>query len=153
MNDQKNADCIKSFAFPNCRCRSNHQISFRRRTLRLATTTGLLSGCAALLLSAASVQADMSVKLEPLVTAVNTPLAVVQPKGDDRLFVIEQFGRVRIIKNGELLAEPFLDIRNKIPKSVLGFRRAWTAGYHLPPELREQRPILRGLQCAPEFSG
>jgi glucose/arabinose dehydrogenase len=104
MNDQKNADCIKSFAFPNCRCRcrSNHQISFRRRTLRLATTTGLLSGCAALLLSAASVQADMSVKLEPLVTAVNTPLAMVQPKGDDRLFVIEQFGRVRIIKNGEL---------------------------------------------------
>ena len=95
----------------------------------------------------------MSVKLEPLVTAVNTPLAMVQPKGDDRLFVIEQFGRVRIIKNGELLAEPFLDIRNKIPKSVLGFRRAWTAGYHLPPELREQRPILRGLQCAPEFSG
>ena len=56
--------------------------------MRLTTTTSLLSSFAAFLLSAVSVRADMSVKLEPFVTAVNTPLAMVQPKGDDRLFVL-----------------------------------------------------------------
>ena len=83
--------------------------------MRIAFRIGLISACSALLLSAGSAQADVSVKLEPFVTGVNAPLAMVQPKGDDRLFVLEQFGRVRIVKNGELLAEPFLDIRNKIP--------------------------------------
>jgi hypothetical protein len=42
-------------------------------------------------------------------------LAMVQPPGDSRKFVIEQFGRVRIIdENGELQGQPFLDIRHKI---------------------------------------
>jgi len=104
--------------------------------MRLATTTGLLSGCAAFLLSAASVQADMSVKLEPLVTAVNTPLAMVQPKGDDRLFVIEQFGRVRIIKDGEMLAEPFLDIRNKIPTLFSDFDERGLLGITFHPNFK-----------------
>ena len=37
------------------------------------------------------------VKLEPYVTGVNAPLAMVQPDGDDRKFVVEQFGRIRVI--------------------------------------------------------
>jgi glucose/arabinose dehydrogenase len=88
------------------------------------------------LLSAASVQADISVKLEPLVTAVNTPLAMVQPKGDDRLFVLEQFGRVRIIKNGELLAEPFLDIRNRIPNLFSDFDERGLLGITFHPNFK-----------------
>ena len=47
-------------------------------------------------------------------TGVNAPLAMVQPKGDSRMFVIEQWGRVKIIENGQLNATPFLDIRNLI---------------------------------------
>jgi glucose/arabinose dehydrogenase len=59
--------------------------------------------------------ADVSIKLEPYVTGLTAPLAMVQPPGDARKFVIEQIGRVRVIdENGELLGEPFLDIRNKI---------------------------------------
>jgi glucose/arabinose dehydrogenase len=38
------------------------------------------------------------------------PAAITAPAGDDRLFVVEQEGRVRVIKDGELLDEPFLDI-------------------------------------------
>ncbi len=95
----------------------------------------------------------MSVKLEPLVTAVNTPLAMVQPKGDDRLFVIEQFGRVRIIKNGELLAEPFLDIRNKNPNLFSDFDERGLLGVTFHPNFENNGRFYVAYQCAPEFSG
>jgi glucose/arabinose dehydrogenase len=75
----------------------------------------LVFGSLAVAALALPAQAQVKVKLEPFVTGVNAPLAMVQPPGDDRLFVIEQFGRVRIIKDGKLLPEPFLDIRNKMP--------------------------------------
>jgi len=34
--------------------------------------------------------------------------------GSNRLFVVEQAGRIRIIHNGQLRAAPFLDIRNRV---------------------------------------
>ncbi len=75
--------------------------------------TAVLAG--GLLAFAGSAQAATKIKLEPLVSGVNTPLAMVQPAGDDRKFVIEQNGRIRIIdKDGNLGATPFLDIRNLI---------------------------------------
>ena len=62
----------------------------------------------------APVEAQMRVNLEPAVEKVTAPLAMAQPAGDDRLFVIEQIGLVRVVADGELLAEPFLDLRHKI---------------------------------------
>ena len=42
-------------------------------------------------------------------------MAMVQPAGDDRRFVIEQIGLVRILTpDGEVLGEPFLDLRHRI---------------------------------------
>jgi glucose/arabinose dehydrogenase len=38
------------------------------------------------------------------------PLLVTAPPGDPRLFVIEQGGRIRIVKDGALLPDAFLDI-------------------------------------------
>lgn len=38
---------------------------------------------------------------------------------DDRLFVVEQAGVVRILKEGQLLNEPFLDIRDRVGSSQL----------------------------------
>jgi glucose/arabinose dehydrogenase len=37
---------------------------------------------------------------------------VASPPGDPRLFVLEQEGRIRIIEDGRLLPEPFLDLRD-----------------------------------------
>lgn len=37
--------------------------------------------------------------------------------GDSRLFVLEQAGRIRIIEDGVLLPEPFLDITNRVGSS------------------------------------
>jgi glucose/arabinose dehydrogenase len=38
---------------------------------------------------------------------------------DERLFVVEQAGLVHIIRNGQLLEEPFLDIRDRVGSSQL----------------------------------
>ncbi|HLC04666.1 MAG TPA: PQQ-dependent sugar dehydrogenase [Anaerolineales bacterium] len=38
----------------------------------------------------------------------------IQNAGDDRLFVVEQAGLIRILRDGELLPEPFLDIRDRV---------------------------------------
>jgi len=44
-------------------------------------------------------------------TGLNFPVYLTAPPGDsDRLFIVEKVGTIRIIKNGTLLATPFLDI-------------------------------------------
>jgi glucose/arabinose dehydrogenase len=51
--------------------------------------------------------------------------------GSNRIFVVEQTGKIRIIKNGALLATPFLDISNRIStggeRGLLGL--AFAPGY------------------------
>ena len=43
------------------------------------------------------------------------PLYVVQPPGDDRdLFVVEKTGRVQVVRDGERLQEPFLDLSGQV---------------------------------------
>lgn len=41
---------------------------------------------------------------------IDTPVFVTSPTGDPRLFVVEKCGAIRIIEDGEVLEEPFLDI-------------------------------------------
>ena len=47
---------------------------------------------------AGTATADVRINLEPYVTGVNAPLAMVQPPNDPRKFVVEQFGRIRVIR-------------------------------------------------------
>jgi glucose/arabinose dehydrogenase len=49
------------------------------------------------------------------VTGLNNPVFVTHAPGDtDRLFVLEQEGRIRLIRNGTLNAAPFLDIADRV---------------------------------------
>ncbi len=95
-----------------------------------------LAGSAAMLLATSVAVADVSVKLEPFVTGLNAPLSMKQPKGDDRIFVIEQWGRVRIIQDGELLASPFLDIRDQIPDLLSDFDERGLLGLAFHPDFK-----------------
>lgn len=49
--------------------------------------------------------------LEVVTDAVSSPVGLASPPGDtSRLFVLEQAGRIRVIRAGTLLPDPFLDI-------------------------------------------
>src|SRR5262249_45520072 len=56
----------------------------------------------------------IALKFETVATGLASPVYLASPPGDPRLFVVEQAGRVRIISNGTLLAQPFLDIRSRV---------------------------------------
>lgn len=54
--------------------------------------------------------------------------------GDDRLFVAELAGTVRIIEDGQLLAEPFLDLTGTV---ALGGGEQGLSGIAFPPDHNE----------------
>lgn len=57
---------------------------------------------------------DQDLALELVTDQVVEPVYLTSPPGDDRrLFVLERAGRVRVILDGELLEEPFLDITDQ----------------------------------------
>ena len=53
--------------------------------------------------------------LTPLVSGLSSPVHITHAgDGSGRLFVVEQVGRIRIVKNGVLQATPFLDITDRV---------------------------------------
>ncbi|MEX2472330.1 MAG: PQQ-dependent sugar dehydrogenase [Gemmatimonadota bacterium] len=58
----------------------------------------------------------LSAELELVVDGLDDPVFVTAAPGDfeDRLFVVEQGGLVRIVENGALLPEPFLDLTAEV---------------------------------------
>ncbi len=56
--------------------------------------------------------------LEPVADGFDSPLFVGNAgDGSDRLFVVEQGGRVRVVRDGRLLSEPYLDLQDRISSS------------------------------------
>ena len=56
-----------------------------------------------------------ALKLTPVANNMARPILVRSAPGDDeRLFVVEQAGRIRIVKNGVLQDKPFLDITDRV---------------------------------------
>ncbi len=52
--------------------------------------------------------------VEEVASGLSSPVYLTAPPGDARLFVVEQPGRIRIVENGQLLANPFLDITSLV---------------------------------------
>lgn len=58
---------------------------------------------------------DFAVSLEPVVDGLTKPVFLTNAGAeDDRMFIVEQPGLIRIIADGELLPEPFLDIQDRV---------------------------------------
>ncbi|HKP89080.1 MAG TPA: PQQ-dependent sugar dehydrogenase [Thermoleophilaceae bacterium] len=58
--------------------------------------------------------AATGVRLDRIAT-FDTPVYAIGPPGDpSRLFVVEQGGRIRLVRNGQAVARPFLDIRSDV---------------------------------------
>jgi len=50
---------------------------------------------------------------QPVVSGLESPVDL-QQAGDERLFVVEQPGRIRVVEQGQLLSEAFLDIAGRV---------------------------------------
>ena len=59
-------------------------------------------------------KAGQNLRLQLITDQVVKPVTVAAPPADPRLFVVEQPGRIRIVKAGQLLATPFLDIAARV---------------------------------------
>ena len=81
--------------------------------------------------------AQTRIKLEAVATAINTPLAMVQPPGDNRMFIIEQNGRIKILEGGKVAPNPFLDIRSKIKPLLHDFDERGLLGIAFHPKFKD----------------
>ncbi|MFL5468424.1 MAG: PQQ-dependent sugar dehydrogenase [Gemmatimonadaceae bacterium] len=59
--------------------------------------------------------AGLTLQLDPFVTSgLSAPVFLTQPLDDGRIFVVEQSGRIRVIRSGVLQTTPFLDISTRV---------------------------------------
>jgi glucose/arabinose dehydrogenase len=84
----------------------------RLRTVR--RSAALAAGLLLLLAACASGQTLPDVAFEPVATGFERPLGVVRDGVSERLYVLEKGGAIRIVEDGAVLAEPFLDIRDRV---------------------------------------
>jgi glucose/arabinose dehydrogenase len=103
----------------------------------------LAAGLAAVLgLGAAGAEAraeGAALSLRPFVTGLVSPVHVTAPRSEpNRLFVVEQAGRIRVVVNGRLRPQPFLDIRPLVASG--GERGLLSLAFH--PNYRQNRRLF-----------
>jgi len=107
--------------------------------MKLTTTAAAVSvfAVAAVLGNPASAD-DLTVNLEVVAEGLQGPLALVQPEGDDRRFIVEQPGRIRVLVDDNfLLDEPFLNIEHKIVDLMSTFDERGLLGLAFHPNFTE----------------
>jgi glucose/arabinose dehydrogenase len=57
---------------------------------------------------------ELRLDLQSVATGLTAPVYLTTPAGDSRQFIVEQPGRIRVVKGGQLLTTPFLDITAKV---------------------------------------
>ena len=68
-------------------------------------------------------------ELAEFVTELDNPIYVTHAPGEvDRLFVLEQAGKIRVVKGGTLSAAPFLDISTKVDTEGKSEESTWEQG-------------------------
>ena len=76
-----------------------------------------------------SLPPGLTLKLDPFMpTGLVSPVFLTQPLDDGRIFVVEQAGTIRVIKNTVLLATPFLDISGRVASG--GERGLFSVAFH-----------------------
>jgi glucose/arabinose dehydrogenase len=78
-----------------------------------ATTEGV-TGSIMITVTAAPPGGPIILGLQEVATGLDFPLYLVSPPGDDRLFIVQKAGAIRVLKGGTLLATPFLDLTSKV---------------------------------------
>jgi glucose/arabinose dehydrogenase len=99
--------------------------------------------------------ARLTIRLDPVVDGLNSPLAVVDADdGSGRLFVAERPGLIRIVKDGALADVPFLDITGRIlsgdERGLLGL--AFAPDFPTDPRLFVNYTDLSGNTVVSSFT-
>ena len=82
--------------------------------LRTCALVGTMLGAASCSDSQTPPPLPQDINVVVVASGLSSPLFLTAPTGDARLFVVEQTGRIRVIKNGQVLATPYLDVTAKI---------------------------------------
>lgn len=82
---------------------------------RLLSVLTLLPGLVALAPDAGSAAA-----VKRVASGLDSPMFVAAPPGDERVFIVERGGTIRILEDEAILAEPFLDIGDRVDDSGEG---------------------------------
>ena len=86
--------------------------SFDLRRLLLAfTILGTNASCSD---DPAGPATAVELDLEAVATGVAQPMFLTAPRGDPRLFIVEQAGRIRVRRGGQIATTPFLDISSRV---------------------------------------
>lgn len=76
-------------------------------------------------------------KLEEVADGLEGPVALENAHdGSGRLFIGEQGGKIRIVKNGKLLKEPFLDIRSSLVHMENKYMNVGLLGFAFHPDFK-----------------
>lgn len=73
-------------------------------------------------------QLATGVRLQLFADGLKSPLYVTAPVGDSRVFIVEQPGHIRIVKEGNLRTRPFLDITDRVKSG--GERGLLSVAFH-----------------------
>jgi len=85
-----------------------------RRSLIVVASLALVAGSVPIAATGQSTPATPEVELEPVAQGLVQPLFVTDaPDGTERLFVLEQRGTVRVVEDGQLREDPWLDVRDR----------------------------------------
>jgi glucose/arabinose dehydrogenase len=99
-----------------------------RRAMRFSVLMVAIAGCHDSTAPGGGGTLPASLKADPFVTGLSSPVFLTQPLNDGRIFVVEQGGTIRVIRNGALQATPFLDITTKVTSG--GERGLFSVAFH-----------------------
>ena len=105
----------------------------RAGTATLLSLLALNCGSAGRDAPATQLPQSRGVALDTVVTGLQDPVHLTAPRGDARLFIVEQAGRIRLVKDGRLVAKPWLDIVSRVGSG--GERGLLSLAFH--PHFRE----------------
>lgn len=78
---------------------------------------------------------EFTVVFDIIAEGFNSPIYLTHADdGSNRLFVVDQIGKIFVIKNGELLSQPFLDITDKIVNLDVSYDERGLLGMTFHPD-------------------
>lgn len=82
-------------------------------------------------------QAAVRIKLEEIASGFTSPVGLASPKdGSGRIFVFEQGGRIKIVKNGVVNKEPFLDVSSRLDGLNIAYSEKGLLGLTFHPDYK-----------------